>query len=183
MNPSAREVLRLTHVEWQQVARICSRQVCCPCRGRLAWQGQGKGLSSKRGTLAEAEVWEIPLAELPGIWGGDLTPKNSYQTQSSGQSWSRTKWDLGLTANVKLVLLSPTSPMSWLVPEAPVILALKEGREWPWKSSRSETGLWVLGMSLVNQMTLGRTLCLSGLPREMDEIMSKAPSNSKSWNN
>lgn len=132
MNPSAREVLRLTHVEWQQVARICSRQVCCPCRGRLVWQGQGRGLSSKRGTLAEAEaeaeVWEIPLAELPGNLRRRLTPKNSDQTQSSGQSWSRTTWDLGLTANVKLVLLSPTFPMSWLVTEAPIILALKEGR-------------------------------------------------------
>lgn len=129
MNPSAREVLRLTYVEWQQVVRICSRQVCCPCRGRLAWQGQGKGLSSKRGTLAEAETegWKIPLAELPGNLRR-LTPKNSYQTQSSEQSWSRTKWDLGLTANVKLVLLSSTFPMSWLVTEAPIILALKEGR-------------------------------------------------------
>lgn len=75
-----------------------------------------------------------------------LTPKNSYQTQSSGQSWSRTKWDLGLTANVKLGLLSPTSPMTWSVIEPPVILALKEGREWPWKSSRSETVLLSFGV-------------------------------------
>ena len=34
-----RGVLRLTRAGGQQVARISSGQVCCPCRGRLAWQG------------------------------------------------------------------------------------------------------------------------------------------------
>lgn len=71
------------------------QQGAAPGRGGLARQGQGKGLTGEVQGPETGDPGRVPLGGTAKYLRKRVRSQMSYQTQSSGQSRTKTKWDSG----------------------------------------------------------------------------------------